>query len=102
MRYARGDRFVTGSPLDLVLLVALGGVGMIGVGVFALGASVLDIHAHRCDTCGNTWRHTGRASHGSAPAHTCAHCGALQWWRPNERERQLAHASRAFAFEVAS
>lgn len=105
--YARGDRFAAGSPLDLVLLVTLGGaalgVGLIGV----LGARVIrlglaeahkapgiperdDIHAHRCDTCGNTWRHTGRASHGSEAAHTCARCGSLQWWRPGEREFKMA------------
>lgn len=49
----------------------------LGVGVFAVYA--LDLHAHRCESCGHNWRHLGVLSHGDPKAHTCSRCQTVQW-----------------------
>lgn len=50
------------------------------VGAVALGAYMLDLHAHRCD-CGHQWHHLGVLNFGEATSHTCKKCGAVQWWK---------------------
>lgn len=53
----------------------------IAVGVGALGLYMLDIHSHRCEACGNRWRHLGAFNVGSPAAHSCSSCGTVQWFK---------------------
>lgn len=52
----------------------------------ALVVVFVDIHSHRCRTCGGRWRHAGLFSGGSVHeprarrAHTCK-CGDQTWSR---------------------
>jgi len=57
------------------------GVIAIAVGAVALGAFVFDMHSHRCESCGNHWRHLGAFNVGDPDAHTCSTCGTVQWWK---------------------
>ena len=58
-------------------LVAIA-LGALAVGVVA--GYTLDWHRHRCDRCDHTWSHLGALNAGNEDAHTCARCGARQWW----------------------
>lgn len=51
------------------------------VGVVALGAYALDLHGHRCESCGHRWRHLGAFNLGDERSHTCRSCGQVQWWK---------------------
>lgn len=60
--------------------------GTIGILALALsmgviGAYMLDLHAHTCESCGNKWRHLGAFNIGDPGSHTCARCGTVQWWK---------------------
>ena len=76
---------MSGSGLQRTLLIA---AGALAIGV--AGAYVLDLHSHECERCGHRWSHLGAFNAGAEPAHTCARCGALQWWKvgvpPHVRE----------------
>lgn len=63
---------------------ALGGtLGVIALafGIGVVGALMLDVHGHTCDSCGHRWRHLGAFNLGDKDAHTCGRCGAVQWWK---------------------
>ena len=63
---------------------ALGGtIGVIALafGIGVLGAYMLDMHSHTCDSCGHRWRHLGAFNGGDESAHTCSRCGIVQWWK---------------------
>ena len=72
-----------------------GKLALAALALLALGAYALDLHQHRCETCGSSWRHLGAASRGDERAHTCKSCGSVQWWRPGERSRAFALAMHA-------
>ena len=57
------------------------GVIAIAVGVGVLGYYMLDGHSHRCESCGNSWRHLGAFNVGDPAAHSCSKCGTVQWWK---------------------
>lgn len=96
----RGDRFQVGGALPAAIGVAIAvGAGVvfapliIGSMLVAVGLAMrsphaehADVHSHVCDACGNAWTHCGRTSAGLESPHTCQRCGAVQWWRPGERE----------------
>lgn len=51
------------------------------VGLGVLGYYLLDGHSHTCEACGKRWRHLGAFNFGEVPAHTCAVCGTVQFWK---------------------
>jgi hypothetical protein len=63
---------VFGGPLGVIALAF--GVGM-------LGAYMLDLHNHRCSSCGQKWWHLGAFNLGDLEAHRCRNCGTVQWWK---------------------
>jgi hypothetical protein len=76
---------------------ALGGtLGVIALafGIGVLGAYMLDMHSHTCDSCGRSWRHLGAFNGGDESAHTCARCGTVQWWK-NGVPQAIKDAHRA-------
>jgi hypothetical protein len=62
------------KPLGTLAVLA------IVVGIGALGAYALDLHAHTCEACGHRWRHLGAFNLGDPTSHTCK-CGTVQWWK---------------------
>ena len=61
-----------GNMLSVIAITA-------GIGV--LGYYMLDGHSHRCESCGNGWRHLGAFNVGDPAAHSCSRCGTVQWWK---------------------
>jgi hypothetical protein len=63
------------APLGTLTVMALA----FGLGVF--GAYMLDLHNHRCSSCGNKWWHLGAFNLGDPASHTCKQCGTVQWFK---------------------
>ena len=57
------------------------GVIALAFGAVALGVYALDLHAHTCEACGNSWRHLGAFNVGDPGSHTCSKCSTVQWWK---------------------
>src|SRR4029077_19202209 len=69
------------SPAKSTKSLGVFGTLALVVGAGGLGAYMLDLHTHKCEKCGKSWRHLGAFNLGDEASHTCPCCGQVQWWK---------------------
>lgn len=68
-------------PIASPSFVGTFGILALALGMGVIGAYMLDLHTHTCESCGHAWRHLGAFNTGDPISHTCARCGTVQWWK---------------------